>query len=333
MKKLLYILLFVPLTFLGQGFLAIEQESHIELPQGWSMFGFSCLESQNVISAFEPIIDNVIIVKDGSGNAFLPDWNFNGIGALDYSMGYQIKLSQEVYNFQFCPVIVPLLLGCMDETAFNYNPSANMDDGSCESIIVGCSDSLACNYNSEADTDNGSCEFAEQGYDCQGNIVAQYQVGDLAEGGIVFYVDETGQHGLVAAIEDIEGTYEWGCYGEYIEGADGQAIGTGLQNTLDIVAQNCQTVNGGITAAQAALDAEINDYNDWFLPSKDELLEMYSTIGQGSAEGNIVGFQNDWYWSSSEYSNLHAWGVAFYSGYSDNGYKDYTDRVRAIRAF
>jgi len=76
------------------------------LPQGWSLFGFTCLESQNVISAFEPIIANVIIVKDGSGNAFLPDWNFNGIGTLDYSIGYQIKLSQEVNNFQFCPTIV-----------------------------------------------------------------------------------------------------------------------------------------------------------------------------------------------------------------------------------
>tara|TARA_B100000768_G_C11259347_1_gene368045 strand:- start:298 stop:1791 length:1494 start_codon:yes stop_codon:yes gene_type:complete len=76
------------------------------LPQGWSLFGFTCLESQNVISAFEPIIDNIIIVKDGSGNAFLPDWNFNGIGTLDYSIGYQIKISQEVNNFQFCPTIV-----------------------------------------------------------------------------------------------------------------------------------------------------------------------------------------------------------------------------------
>ena len=34
-----------------------------------------------------------------------------------------------------------------------------------------------------------------------------------AEGGIVFYVDETGQHGLVAAMENLEGIYEWGCFG------------------------------------------------------------------------------------------------------------------------
>ncbi len=76
------------------------------LPQGWSLFGFTCLESQNVISAFEPIVDHVVIVKDSYGSAYLPDWNFNGIGTLDYSVGYQIKLSQEVTNFQFCPTIV-----------------------------------------------------------------------------------------------------------------------------------------------------------------------------------------------------------------------------------
>lgn len=340
MKKLLYILLFVPLTFLGQGFLAIEQESHIELPQGWSMFGFSCLESQNVISAFEPIIDNVIIVKDGSGNAFLPDWNFNGIGALDYSMGYQIKLSQEVYNFQFCPVIVPLLLGCMDETAFNYNPSANMDDGSCESIIVGCSDSLACNYNSEADTDNGSCEFAEQGYDCQGNIVTQYQVGDSAEGGIVFYVDETGEHGLVSALEDLtEGTtidsegnpgYQWGCFATGISGADGQAIGTGYQNTLDIASGCSETP----IAASEALAYESEDYSDWYLPSLDELNEMYNTIGTGGSEGNIGGFSSNWYWSSSESNNYGAYDVNFGDGSTGNfSSKTKIVRVRVIRSF
>ena len=47
-------------------------------------------------------------------------------------------------------------------------------------------------------------------------------IGQELEGGIVFYVDETGEHGLVAAMEDIEGTYEWGCYGTELTGADGQ---------------------------------------------------------------------------------------------------------------
>ena len=65
--------------------------------------------------------------------------------------------------------------------------------------------------------------------------VNSQEIGDIYEGGIVFYVDETGQHGLVAAQEDLEGTYGWGCYGESVDGADSQLIGSGLQNTMDIL--------------------------------------------------------------------------------------------------
>ena len=96
------------------------------------------------------------------------------------------------------------------------------------------------------------------------------------------------QHGLVAATEDLPGTYEWGCYEEFVNGADEQAIGTGYQNTLDIVNQGCTTDNGGVTAAQATLDAEINGYSDWHLPSIDELLEMYNTIGNVSFKTSYI---------------------------------------------
>lgn len=76
------------------------------IPQGWSLFGFTCFQSMDVVSAFEPIMNNVIIVKDYVGSAYLPDWNFNGIGSLNYSVGYQIKVVEEVTGFQFCPTIV-----------------------------------------------------------------------------------------------------------------------------------------------------------------------------------------------------------------------------------
>ena len=45
-------------------------------------------------------------------------------------------------------------------------------------------------------------------------------------GGIVFYIDESGEHGLVAAMEDL-GSFAWGCQGSELAGADGTAIGTG----------------------------------------------------------------------------------------------------------
>ena len=53
--------------------------------------------------------------------------------------------------------------GCTDSTAFNYNSSANTDDGTCEAVVSGCTDSTAFNYNSLANTDDGSCEAVVSG--------------------------------------------------------------------------------------------------------------------------------------------------------------------------
>ena len=51
------------------------------------------------------------------------------------------------------------IYGCMDSAAFNYNPEATQDDGSCINTISGCTDPEASNYNEEATTDNNSCEY------------------------------------------------------------------------------------------------------------------------------------------------------------------------------
>jgi len=50
--------------------------------------------------------------------------------------------------------------GCMDPAAFNYNPEAKKDDGSCIPVVLGCVDALAMNYNLLANTSDGSCLFA-----------------------------------------------------------------------------------------------------------------------------------------------------------------------------
>jgi len=222
-----------------------------------------------------------------------------------------------------------IYLGCMDEMADNYNPQANQENGNC--IYYGCMILEACNYNEQANTDDGSCEYAQEGYDCEGNFT-EYVLGMQAEGGIIFYLDESGDHGLVAALEDL-GEYEWGCSGEYVDGADDISIGTGFQNTMDIVNQECSTENGGITSALAALTAEINGYSDWYLPSKDELVEMYNTIGNGGSQGNIGDFSSSWYWSSSEYSINLAIFVYFGNGNSYDYDKNGSNKVRAIRTF
>ena len=139
MKKLLYIILFVPLALFGQNTSYIEQNIPLFLPEGWGFIGFTCHEPQDVIAAFAPIQNNLVIVKDYIGNAYLPEWGFDGIGNLYYSWGYQIKLTEEITDFMFCTSIIPceaedcntLLYGCTDASALNYDPSATEDNDSC----------------------------------------------------------------------------------------------------------------------------------------------------------------------------------------------------------
>jgi hypothetical protein len=66
------------------------------------------------------------------------------------------------FNFQGIGVVTDsAIIGCTDSTAINFDPLANVDDGSCITAIPGCMDTLACNYHAAAgvNQDNGSCEY------------------------------------------------------------------------------------------------------------------------------------------------------------------------------
>ena len=88
------------------------------------------------------------------------------------------------------------------------------------------------------------------------------------------------------------------------------------------------------TAAQAAIDAEINGFSDWYLPALDELIEMYNTIGNGGQEGNIGGFDSLLsYWASTEFDSNRARVVGFGDGGVTQFHKNNTHVVRPIRSF
>ena len=81
-------------------------------------------------------------------------------------------------------------------------------------------------------------------------------------------------------------------------------------------------------AARMASLYSYNDFNDWFLPSKDELGKMYLV------KNHIGSLPTDYYyWSSSEISDSYAWYQIFDNGDQDSNYRKYDYSVRPIRAF
>jgi hypothetical protein len=217
-----------------------------------------------------------------------------------------------------------IIYGCTDSTAYSgYNPLANTDDGSCIAVVNGCTDSTAFNYNALANTDDGSCRYTPL-------------IGDTYGGGTIFYLYGNGG-GLIAAPSDQSSGAEWGCIGTNLPGAQGNAIGTGQQNTIDIVDVVAGCTTPGI-AADICDTLTLGGYSDWFLPSKDELNEMWLNIGQGDALGlgNIGSFSDQHYWSSTERNtNTHnqAWTQNFTNGLQLTPDKDKNRKVRAVRAF
>lgn len=150
-------------------------------------------------------------------------------------------------------------------------------------------------------------------------------LGQVRDGGYIFYIDGTGQHGLIATTID-QGFVNWGCEGSSISGTS-TGIGTGLANTIAIVNQ-CNNLS---SAANVCYSLVLNGKSDWYLPSKDELLLLYQRLYLN----NIGNLQMHRYWSSSQYNAQFAWcqlfGLSIDQLYYDKDLIEYP--IRAIRSF
>ena len=152
-------------------------------------------------------------------------------------------------------------------------------------------------------------------------------IGQSYGGGIIFWLDASGQHGLIAATADQNSNIQWSSFTSSETGATLSAVFAGKANTDMIISVQVY----GYDAAQVCNDYSItidNEYyDDWYLPSKYELNLMYLH------KAAIGGFANGYYWSSTEIFTVQAFVQDFPSGYQNIRDKDYFHCVRAIRAF
>ena len=179
-------------------------------------------------------------------------------------------------------------------------------------------------------------------------ILALYGVGDTGPaGGTIFYVDltrpEGSQYFEAACAGWSDGTCggsdltdlrsSWGCVETPSSMRRGTTIGTGEQNTTYIVAHyivvGCTTAR---IAAKVAIDLLLGGQSDWYLPSKDELNQMY--IQQTA----IGGFSAWYYWSSTEAPAASAWSQFFGSHFFGDGIQGYGSIItdfyfRPLRSF
>lgn len=200
-----------------------------------------------------------------------------------------------------------------------------------QGLIIYCT---TCGNNGELQVYNGTAWT-----NMVGGTASAITIGASDFGGKVAYIFQSGDpgyvagetHGIIASID--EWTARWGCPGTTISGSNGTGLGTGSQNTIDIIA-GC--TSAGI-AAQLCADYSVTTggitYSDWHLPSITELQRILAN------RASIGGFNSPYilYWSSSQNGSTQAYVIRTdnpgtdYVTHKSGG--DYGIGTRAVRFF
>lgn len=164
-----------------------------------------------------------------------------------------------------------------------------------------------------------------------GIATTTHTIGESYQGGIIFWLDATGQHGLIAATTDQSTGIQWYNGTFRYTGTTGDGLYAGAMNTAMIVATQMADNQTGNFAAKVCADYSVTvggvTYGDWYLPS---IYELNLLLLQKAVVG---GFANANYWGSTEFNNLYAFGLHFNNGFQFAYDKSSPHRVRAVRAF
>ncbi|MEI7525209.1 MAG: DUF1566 domain-containing protein [Mariniphaga sp.] len=168
---------------------------------------------------------------------------------------------------------------------------------------------------------------------CSGNLLfsqvkdttkGKHFIGEHYGGGIVFFIDDSSTHGLIASPEDQTNSIEWGCMGYHV----GASFMTDGKKNTALIVQKC----GKRTAAGLCANLTEGGFADWYLPSQSELNSMYQKADKiGNLSGGV-------YCSSTEYSQRENKNNCWCQNFGKEGKQFFWDKkrkyfVRAIRQF
>ncbi len=162
-----------------------------------------------------------------------------------------------------------------------------------------------------------------------GAIIVATNVGDVIGGGIVFWVDTNKAHGYIASKTNVGTATEQ--FGPEVDPSNAagtsQTMGSGKSNSQKIAAKMAQlrSINDWPEWRTVKIAAELCEefsitennltYTDWFLPSREELIELFKAKNVLASKGYPIPANN--YWSSSEADGNSGWAAYYVNFYED----------------
>lgn len=207
---------------------------------------------------------------------------------------------------------------------------------------------LAYVFMNHSQAAESALSFPPQPTGAEAPLSASFNIGDYAEGGVIFWLTSDRQHGLVCAVSDVSASAPWEpSVGAGVVGASADGIDIGFNNgnaTPGLINTNLITTffasSANPYAAKLCSDYSVTvgakTYDDWYLPSLLELQLMMANraiIDATALSNGGAAFQNAVYWSSLELNTASAITLNFLVASAGSYYKNNAYRVRAVRSF